>query len=79
MMRHFGRDFNYKLDYKQDRAIERRLNIPLTSNLRRILIGVGVVILVVFIGTKIKDKYYRKAGDFYSIELFVSTAGGPVI
>jgi len=30
----------------------------LMSTLSRILIGVGVVILVVFIGTKIKDKYY---------------------
>jgi hypothetical protein len=30
----------------------------LLSTLSWILIGVGVVILVVFIGTKIKDKYY---------------------
>jgi len=30
----------------------------LMSTLRWILIGVGVVILAVFIGTKIKDKYF---------------------
>jgi hypothetical protein len=30
----------------------------LMSTLSWILIGVGVVILVVIIGTKIKDKYY---------------------
>ncbi len=30
----------------------------LMSNLVWILIGVGVVVLVVFIGTKLKDKYY---------------------
>jgi len=30
----------------------------LMSTLSWILIGVGVVILVVLIGTKIKDKYY---------------------
>ena len=50
----FGCDFNYK----QDIGIERRLNILLLSTLSWILIGVGVVILVVFIGTKIKDRYY---------------------
>ena len=32
----------------------------LMSNFAWILIGVGVVILVVFIGTKIKDAYYQK-------------------
>jgi uncharacterized membrane protein YqjE len=46
------------LDDKQDRGIERRLNMLLMSTLSWILIGVGVVILVVFIGMKIKDKYY---------------------
>ena len=30
----------------------------LMSTLSWILIGVGVVILVVFIGTKLKDEYY---------------------
>jgi len=30
----------------------------LMSNFAWILIGVGVVIVVVFIGTKIKDEYY---------------------
>jgi hypothetical protein len=39
-------------------GIERRLNIFLLSTLSWILIGVGVVILVVFVGTKIKDRYY---------------------
>lgn len=34
----------------------------LMSNLVWILIGVGVVVLVVFIGTKLKDKYYQKDG-----------------
>ena len=48
----------------------------LMSTLGWILIVVGVVILVVFIGTKIKDRYYQKAGDFYLIELVVSAAGG---
>jgi hypothetical protein len=46
------------LDYKQNRGIERRLNMLLMSNFAWILIGVGVVILVVFIGTKLKDEYY---------------------
>jgi hypothetical protein len=36
------------LDYKHDRGIERRLNMLL----------VVVVILAVFIGKKIKDRYY---------------------
>jgi len=37
---------NYKLDYKHDRGIERRLNMLLMSTLRWILlIGVAVVIL----------------------------------
>jgi len=30
----------------------------LMSNMAWILIGVGVVVLVVFFGTKLKDKYY---------------------
>ena len=47
-------DFNYK----QDIGIERRLNMLLMSTFSWILIGVGVVILVVFIGIKIKDRYY---------------------
>ena len=34
----------------------------LMSNLVWILIGLGVVVLVVFIGTKLKDKYYQKGG-----------------
>jgi len=53
----FGCDINYKLDYKQNRGIERRLNMLLTSKWVWILI-VGVVVLAVFIGTKLKDKYY---------------------
>jgi len=44
--------------YKQVRLIERRLNMLLMSTLSWIIIGVAVVILAVFIGTKIKDKYY---------------------
>ena len=37
----------------------------LMSTLSWILIGVGVVILVVIIGMKIKDKYYQKGEDFH--------------
>jgi hypothetical protein len=44
--------------YKKVRLIERRLNMLLLSTLGWILIGLVVVILVVVIGTKIKDKYY---------------------
>jgi len=43
--------------YKKVRLIERRLNMLLLSTLSWIIIGVAVVILVVVIGTKIKDKY----------------------
>jgi hypothetical protein len=46
------------LDYKQDRGIERRLNMLSMSTFLWIIIGVAVVILAVFIGTKIKDKYF---------------------
>ena len=44
--------------YKQVRLIERRPDMLLMSTLSWIIIGVAVVILAVFIGTKIKDKYY---------------------
>jgi len=50
----FDCDFDYKLDYKQ----ERRLNMLLMSTLSWIFIGVAVVILAAFIGTKIKDRYF---------------------
>jgi hypothetical protein len=50
----FDCDFYYKLDYKQ----ERRLNLLLMGTLSWILIGVAVVILAMFIGTKIKDRYF---------------------
>jgi hypothetical protein len=46
------------LDYKQDRGIERRLNMLLMSTFLWIIIAVAVVILAVFIGTKIKDRYF---------------------
>jgi hypothetical protein len=46
------------LDYKQDRGIERRLNMLLMSTSSWIVIGVVVVILAVFIGRKIKDRYF---------------------
>ena len=48
----------------------------LMSNLAWILIGVGVVILVVFIGTKIKDKYYQKGGDFHWFLVFRRNPAG---
>jgi len=44
--------------YKQVRLIERRLNMLLLSTIGWIVIGVAVAILAVFIGTKIKDKYF---------------------
>jgi len=44
--------------YKQVRLIERSLNMLLLSTFTWIIIGVAVVILAVFIGMKIKDKYY---------------------
>jgi hypothetical protein len=44
--------------YKQVRLIERRLNMLLMSTTLWVIIGVAVVILAVFIGTKIKDRYY---------------------
>jgi len=46
------------LDYKQDRGIERRLNMLLMSTFLWIIIVLAVVVVAVFIGTKIKDKYY---------------------
>jgi hypothetical protein len=46
------------LDYKHDRGIERRLNMLLLSTMGWIAISVVVVILAVFIGKKIKDRYY---------------------
>jgi len=47
-----------KLDYKQDRGIERSLIMLLMSTMSWIIIGVVVVILAVVIGKKIKDTYY---------------------
>jgi len=44
--------------YKQVRLIERRLNMLLMSTTIWIIIGVVAAILAVFIGTKIKDKYF---------------------
>jgi len=44
--------------YKQVRLIERSLNMLLMSTFTWIIIGVAVVIVAVFIGMKIKDKYY---------------------
>jgi hypothetical protein len=44
--------------YKQVRLIERRLNMLLMSTTVWVIIGVAVVALAVFIGTKIKDRYY---------------------
>jgi len=44
--------------YKKVRLLERRLNMLLMGTLIWVIIGVAVVILAVFIGTKIKDKYY---------------------
>ena len=41
----------------------------LMSTLSWILIGVGVVILVVFIGMKIKDRYYQKGGGAQGLQL----------
>jgi hypothetical protein len=46
------------LDYKQDRGIERRLNMLLISAMGWIVIGLAVVIVAVFIGRKIKDRYF---------------------
>jgi hypothetical protein len=43
---------------KHDRGIERKLNMLLLSTMGWIAISVVVVILAVFIGMKIKDKYY---------------------
>ena len=60
----FDCDFDYKLDYKQDRGIERRLNMLLMSTFLWIIIGVAVVILAVFIGVKIKDRYFQKSKGF---------------
>jgi hypothetical protein len=55
----FDCGFDYKLVCKHDSGIEGRLNMLLMSTLRWILlIGVAVVILVVFIGRKIKDRYF---------------------
>jgi hypothetical protein len=44
--------------YKQVRLIERRLNMLLMSTTVWVIIGVAVVVLAVFIVTKIKDRYY---------------------
>ena len=52
------RETNGKLDYKQDRGIERRLNMLLMSTLGWIVIGVVVVVFAVVIGMKIKDRYF---------------------
>jgi hypothetical protein len=46
------------LDYKQDRGIERRLNMLLLSTSTWIVISVVGVILAVTIGMKIKDRYF---------------------
>jgi hypothetical protein len=46
------------LDYKQDRGIKRRINMLLMGTSSWIFIVVVVVILAVFIGKKIKDKYF---------------------
>ena len=54
----FDCDFDYKSDYKHDRGIERRPDMLLMSTMAWIVIGVAVVILAGFIGTKIKDKYF---------------------
>jgi len=40
------------------KARERKLNMLLISAMGWIVIGVAVVILAVFIGMKIKDKYF---------------------
>jgi hypothetical protein len=44
--------------YKRVRVIERRLNMLLLSTFSWIIIGVAALILAVFIGMKIKDKYF---------------------
>jgi hypothetical protein len=44
--------------YKQVRLRERSLNMLLLTTFTWIIIGVIVVALGVFIGMKIKDKYY---------------------
>jgi len=46
------------LDYKQDRGIKRRLNMLSIGTSGWIFIVVVVVIVAVFIGKKIKDKYF---------------------
>jgi hypothetical protein len=50
--------FYYKLDYKQDRGIERSLIMLLANTVSWIVFSVIGVIVVVVIGKKIKDKYY---------------------
>ena len=54
----FDCGFDYKLVCKHDRRIERRLNMLLISTSSWIVISVAVVILAVFIGRKIKDRYF---------------------
>jgi hypothetical protein len=50
--------FYDKLDYKQDRGIERSLIMLLANTVSWIVFSVIGVIVVVVIGKKIKDKYY---------------------
>jgi hypothetical protein len=50
--------FSAILSGQRQKARERRLNMLLMSTTIWIIIGVAVVILGVFIGTKIKDKYF---------------------
>jgi hypothetical protein len=46
------------VDYKQDSRIERGLNMLLVSTLGWIMISVVLLILAVFIGMKVKDRYF---------------------
>jgi len=50
--------FSAILSGQRRKARERGLNMLLMSTFTWIIIGVAVVILAVFFGTKIKDKYF---------------------
>ncbi len=50
----FDCDFDYKLDYKQ----ERRPDMLLMGVMGWIVIALAVVVVAVVIGLKIKDRYF---------------------
>jgi hypothetical protein len=50
--------FSAILSAQRQKARERRLNMLLLSTMAWVTIGLAVVILAVFIGMRIKDRYF---------------------